>query len=420
MLSLKGKKILILGGNALAIDIVKAAQELGLYTIVTDWNTPDQSPAKYVADEYWMNSLSDIDTLTDKIIKNNINGIITGFTDSYLPYYARLCQSTGLPCYATEAVFEKTLDKAQFKAMCVQHNVPIVPEYELSTFDPNTISKHHKVIIKPVDNSGSRGIVICDKPDEWEEKLAYSKSFSNKGHVIIEQYMDCDDVSFEYKIQDGEVILSAICDRYIYKTATFGSVTKELIYPSRYTETYLQDVNKRVLNMFNSMHLQNGVLFMQAFVDNGQFRFYEMGYRLSGGRHYIFTENQNNSNAAKELCHFAITGSMADYSIAQRSNPLFHNLCCQLSILCKAETIIDSIIGLEDVRALPQVIDLTTYYQEGQTIGKIGTTSQIFARIHIVAESMEGLNNVIRSVKNTLIVKNRKGENLIIDISYNQ
>ena len=79
MLSLKGKKISILGGNALAIDIVKAAQELGLYTIVTDWNTPDQSPAKYVADEYWMNSLSDIDTLTDKIIKNNICQKLTKF-----------------------------------------------------------------------------------------------------------------------------------------------------------------------------------------------------------------------------------------------------------------------------------------------------------------------------------------------------
>lgn len=415
MHSLKGKKILILGGNALAIDIVKAAQQLGLYTIVTDWNTPDQSPAKYVADEYWMNSLSDVETLAAKIIENNINGIITGFTDSYLPYYARLCQSTGLPCYATEAVFEKTLDKAQFKAMCVLHNVPVVPEYEPSTFDPKTLSKHHRVIIKPVDNSGSRGIVICDNPDEWEEKLAYSKSFSIKGHVLIEQYMDCDDVSFEYKIQDGEVVLSAICDRYIYKTATFGSVTKELVYPSRYIETYLQDVNNRVVNMFNSMHLQNGVLFMQAFVDNGQFRFYEMGYRLSGGRHYIFTENQNNSNAAKELCHFAVTGSMADYSIAQRTNPLFHDICCQLSILCKAETTIYTVIGLEELRALPQVIDLTTYYREGQTIGKVGTTAQIFARIHVVVKNKEELNNLKKQVVSILCVQDKKGNSVIID-----
>jgi len=292
MQSIKGKKILILGGNALTIDIVKAAQQLGLYTIVTDWNTPEKSPAKTVADEYWMDSLSDIEVLTAKVRQNGINGIITGFSDSYLPYYARLCKKTGLPCYATEAVFEQTLDKSQFKQLCLQHNVPVVPEYDIDHFDPNILSTQHKVIIKPVDNSGSRGIVICDNPAEWEEKLNYSRSFSASSHVLIERYMDCDDVSFEYKIQNGEVVLSAICDRYIYKTSSFGSVTKELIYPSKYTDIYLRDVNKQVVNMFQSMNLQNGVLFMQAFVENGQFLFYEMGYRLSGGRHFLFTENQ--------------------------------------------------------------------------------------------------------------------------------
>jgi hypothetical protein len=37
MQSLKGKKLLILGGPALACDIVEKAREMGVYTIVTDW-----------------------------------------------------------------------------------------------------------------------------------------------------------------------------------------------------------------------------------------------------------------------------------------------------------------------------------------------------------------------------------------------
>ena len=41
MCELKGKKLLVLGGNALTSDIVLKAKELGVYTIVTDWNTPD-------------------------------------------------------------------------------------------------------------------------------------------------------------------------------------------------------------------------------------------------------------------------------------------------------------------------------------------------------------------------------------------
>lgn len=415
MQSLNGEKILILGGNALTIDIVKAAQQIGLYTIVTDWNSPEKSPAKLVADEYWMDSLSDTDTLVAKIKEHHVCGIITGFSDSYLPYYARLCEACHLPCYATEKIFEQTLDKAQFKQLCLSHDVPIVPEYDVKTFNPNILSPSNRVIIKPVDNSGSRGIVICDNPCDWEEKLAYSKSFSASGHVLIEQYMNCDDVSFEYKIQNGQIVLSSICDRYIYKTDRFGSVTKELIYPSQYVDRYLHNINDKVIAMFKAMHLQNGVLFMQAFANQDRFLFYEMGYRLSGGRHFIFTENQNNSNAVKELCHFAVTGSMADYSLIQRNNPKFKDLCCQISLLCKGETTIHSIKGLELLRSLPQIIDLTTYYQTGETVGKDGTTSQIFARIHIVVRNHHELNHLKQLIFQTLSVEDKEGNQLIIN-----
>ena len=43
---LKGKRLLILGGIKLAIEIVKAAHELGVYVIVTDYLK--DSPAKKI------------------------------------------------------------------------------------------------------------------------------------------------------------------------------------------------------------------------------------------------------------------------------------------------------------------------------------------------------------------------------------
>ena len=72
MKSLKGKKILILGGNALTSDIVLKAKELGVYTIVTDWNSPETSPAKKLADEYWMESISDI----EKLSKDDLESVV--------------------------------------------------------------------------------------------------------------------------------------------------------------------------------------------------------------------------------------------------------------------------------------------------------------------------------------------------------
>ena len=50
--NLKGKKLLILAGAGVHNKVVRAAKEMGIYTIVTDY-LPD-SPAKELADESWM------------------------------------------------------------------------------------------------------------------------------------------------------------------------------------------------------------------------------------------------------------------------------------------------------------------------------------------------------------------------------
>lgn len=409
----KDKKLLILGGTVLTCDIVKTAQSKGLYTIVTDWNKPDLSPAKLIADEYWNISLMDYDLLTEKIKEENINGIITGFTDSYLLPYQRLCEMNNLPCYATKEQFEWTTDKASFKTKCRKYDVPVVPEFDVNSFDKTIINQEHKVIIKPVDNSGSRGIFICDRPEEFEEKLRCSLDFSEKKQVVIERYMDCDDISLEYKIQDGEVTLSSICDRYIYKTQNEGSVTSILIYPSKYTDVYMEDVDKKVRRMFEGEGFKNGVLFMQAFVENGLFYFYEMGYRLSGGRHYIFTKNQNGDSAVEELINFAMTGNMSNQRIAGIANPCFKNICCQLSIICLSRKIV-AIKGWEDIVRIPQIIDVSSVYKVGDTVGKQGTSASIFARLHIVVKNLEELNEIIEKVYSTLRVEDSSKNNLVI------
>lgn len=412
--TLQGKKLLILGGNALTCDIVNTANKMGVYTIVSDWNKLEDSPAKQIACEFWDISLMDYEKLSERIKKDNVLGMITGFTDSYLLPYQHLCELNGLPCYGTKEQFEKTLDKARFKYFCKTNGVEIVPEYDVKTFNKETISEENKIIIKPVDNSGSRGICLCSHPSEYEKMLDYALNFSQKKEVVLERYMECDDVSFEYVIQDGVVMLSSICDRYIHKTKSGGSVTSKLIYPSKYTEQYIKEADGKVKQMFQNMGLKNGVLFMQAFVEDGHFYFYEMGYRLSGGRHYIFTENQNGTNAVKELIYFAFYGKMAENNLSQQVSPLFKNICCQLSVLCKSDKI-GKIVGKSRLKENPEIIDSTFYYQEGDVIGKEGTTSQIVARLHIVVQNQQQLTNVIKSVKQTLSIINDKGENIIVE-----
>ena len=155
------KKLLIIGGPQMACNIVEKAHEMGLYVIVTD-QFPE-NPAKKIADESFMVSTYDVKGLVELAKKQKVDGIITGYLDSVLPYYQKVCDILNLPCYATEEQIKIATNKDLFKKMCKEYNVPIVPQYNINEKLDNidSINIEYPVIVKPVDSSASRGIRVC-------------------------------------------------------------------------------------------------------------------------------------------------------------------------------------------------------------------------------------------------------------------
>ena len=50
-------------------------------------------------------------------------------------------------------------------------------------------------MIKPVDSAGSRGVILVHQEKDLEQGFHYSKSASQKGTVIIEEYLRGHEVS---------------------------------------------------------------------------------------------------------------------------------------------------------------------------------------------------------------------------------
>lgn len=415
MNELKGMKLLITGGCRLSEDIVLAAKEMGIYTIVADWHDIHNSPAKMIADEHWEENIKDYNRLANLIRINRVDGIITGFTDSYLVPYAELCDRVGLPSYATAGLFAKTLDKALFKEMCKRNDVPTVPDYNFYEFDSSTLSEHNKIIIKPVDNSGSRGIVVCSNPAKYQECVDYAINYSEKKQVVIEKYIEMDQISVSYTIQDGTPSLSTINDDILYKMPKSGTVNCGGIYPSRYFNLYKGQIDEKVKKMLVREGFKNGVLFMQAFCNGKELYFFEMGYRLSGGRHYIFTENQNQSSSLKQLIHFALTGKMADYLIADRDNAKFNNLCCRFNLIGKSGEI-SKIEGFDYLQRRPEIIYTSLLKKEGDEVGMEGTTATQLLGAYAVMKDMDDFKHMLVDVYENVKFFNDNGENLVIKI----
>ena len=260
----KKKKLLVLGGIALICDVVTKAQELGIYVIVTDWNDPEVSPAKRIADEYWMDSLTDIDGLAKKIKEEHIDGIITNYVDSYLPYYARLCEATGLPCLATEHQMNVISNKDQSKQLCVEHGISVSKRYEVtSTEDIDCLSDiHFPVLTKPVDNSGQRGIFVCQNKEELKELYKKSLTFSESSNVMVEEYVQGDYTVMFYTIQDGHVTLATMSDKPVYGNFEHNLPKLPLGYflPSKYVNLCKEKMLPKVQSFVTDLGIKNGVM----------------------------------------------------------------------------------------------------------------------------------------------------------------
>ena len=167
--------------------------------------------------------------------------------------------------------------------------------------------------------------------------------------------------------------------------------------------------------MLMSEGFKNGVLFMQAFCNGEDLYFFEMGYRLSGGRHYIFTENQNRSSSLKQLIHFALTGKMADYLIVDRDNANFNNLCCRFNLIGKSGAI-SKIEGFDYLQRKPEIIYTSLLKKTGDDVGMEGTTATQLLGAYAVMKDMDDFKHMLEDVYENVRFFNCKGENLVIKI----
>lgn len=75
------KKLLFLGTCKGTIEMIKTARRRGIYTIVTDFSSPEKSLGKMFSDEYWMISTSNLNELEQKCREEHINGVVTGVSE---------------------------------------------------------------------------------------------------------------------------------------------------------------------------------------------------------------------------------------------------------------------------------------------------------------------------------------------------
>ena len=412
MNDLKGKRLLIMGGMRISCEIVRKAQEMGIYTIVADYNPIELSPAKVIADKALDLNITDVDAVVNAIMVEHIDGVFVGFNDMLLPYYAEICQKAGLPCYGTKEQFETLIAKDKYKSLCRQFNVPTIPEYDIND---NHIK--YPVLVKPVDSSGSRGISICHNQQELKQAVEIGRKASKTGKVLIERYMDGREVTVFWTFQGGNYYLSALGNRHVKHNQGMDVIPLPVGYtfPSVFLPKYRAEVEGNCKKMFKYLGIKDGMMFMQCKVENGTCYVYDLGYRLTGSLEYKVLERVCGYNPLEMMIEHALTGRMGKDSIADRAVPEFKTPAFNVSCLCSPGTIKD-ITGVEKVKAMKEVEDVVIAHAPGEIITEQmkGLLAQITVRVLGSVTTEHDLLPVMQRINNTIHIKGDNAEELLL------
>ncbi|MBQ2479564.1 MAG: ATP-grasp domain-containing protein [Erysipelotrichales bacterium] len=407
------KRLLILGSIPYLIDAVQKAQKRGIEVYVAD--NHEDGPAKAYADKPVTVDVTDIEALKELCVREKIDGVFTGYADSLLPYYARLCEEMHYPAYGKYENFVIMTNKKKFKELCREYNVPTIPEYTME--DALNGNVEFPVVVKPIDSAGSRGITVCHNHEELKKGIDFALSYSPSKQILIERYMQGNEIVGYYYFQNGNPVFALLCDRYTDKYSdTLAPLPIIYKYPSIHTQEFIDAADKELKNMFRSIGMENGPLFLQGFFENGKPYFYEPGHRLAGAREHCILNDTVGVNSEDMLLNFALTGKLTDDNLEEKCDPFLKGKqCVKLSPSLKRGTI-TKITGAEEMRAHPNVKFLHLNHKVGDTITskQEGTLFQLAYRAYIVADSFDEMLENIEMVQNTIHFYDENGEDMII------
>lgn len=412
--NLKGKKLLILAGADVHNKLVRAAKELGVYTIVTDYLKPEASPAKLLADEHWEIDIKDTDTLAKKCQENNVDGVIAFCIDPAQIPYRQLCTVLNLPCYGTDEQFELFTNKRKFKDYCNSHNIGTIPEYTYEDYQTGNIS--YPVLVKPNITRGSRGQSICRNSHEMEDAIKKAIAESDDDKFLIEKYMgDAQDMEFSWLVINGEPYLIEIGDRTLGKEEdNLNRQHMMTILPSRHINEYYSDLHFRIRNMIKSTGMQFGAIFMQGFWLDGKEYMYDPGCRFPGADYEDILVKYIGFDSPKAFVKFALTGDVSScFGNPEKVAFLKEGVGLCLSVSCRPGTIC-RINGIDELAVDPHIESTSRRYHCGETVPASGDVRQRVAEFMGYFPDRKSTSEFVKTVYEKLSYEDENGEDMIV------
>lgn len=278
---------MILGGGENQLPLIERAKTLGYYVVLCDFR--DNVPGIGLADiHYQVNTLNPEEVIAVGK-EEQIDGVVTNSEPTFIAM-SKIAKALGVKAMS-ETDTELYKNKYLMREFCRKNNI-LYPAYKCCTNLQEALDFYKdlgkKCIIKPLDNSASRGVYSINSEKELVDLFGDCLSCSSVSNpaVLIEEYVTGTEFTIDGLMTSAGHKCLAISEKKHYSYNE--NVAYELLFDNnnkKYDYSQLREVNDKLVNEtgipFGLTHAE------YKFMDGN---FYLIEIQARGGGNFIATD----------------------------------------------------------------------------------------------------------------------------------
>lgn len=394
------KRIMILGASILQLPAIKEARKMGLEVIAVDMDK--EAIGFNYSDINLVISTTDTDRVLEAAKEYKIDGIIAVATDRPVKTAAKVCEQMNLSGIGIETA-NITTNKYLMRQAFKENNVESPEFFKASNFEEfKDIAKHFisngkKCIIKPVDNSGSRGVQLIESLDYDKLKTDYEYCVKNSysKDIVVEEFMEGKEVSVETLSFNGKCNVIQITDKRTTGSPNFVELGHNE--PSLLPKDTIDKIKDLAIRANKAVGIKEGPSHTEIMVTEEGPKVVEIGARLGG----------DNISSYLVPLSTGVDLVKASIEIAIGNSPKIENTLNKASAITYIESkkgIIKDIKGVDEARKIDGVKKIDILKDIGDSTSNIHSSNDRLGFIISQADTVKKALEICEIAKDKILI----------------
>lgn len=385
------KSVLVFGVGTLQQSIIRRAKQMGLFTVGID--PLEDAACRGEVDAYEVVGGQDYEGTCAVVEKYGIDAIITTATDKPLVMMARVAKRYGFPFFSVETAQWST-DKFLMKQRFMEGGIPCA-KGRLVNSASEVEDFEFPIIVKPRDNSGSRGVKLCRNEDELDAAIAEALPYSHLDTVLVEEFIEGKEYSIESLHHDGIHKVIQFTEK---KTTPFPyNVELGHIQPAEISEKNKQSIRELISAIGQALHFENCPSHTELKINDRGIFVIETSPRLGGD--YItstLTPLSTEINMEDELLRLSLGEEINPQPQAvQYAGVRFFAF--------KEGNVIKNVPDEHFIKEWPHVVDFSFHLTKGEKVNRITSSLNRYGHLILVAGNKESIEDAFEKYEKAIM-----------------